>query len=94
MHAFRFLPCLIGPDSLIYEMLRTLSFIGGIGGQELIVIFFLLAPMLLTLLALIQCLNAKFEQGSDRLVWVLLLIFMPLLGPILWWTIGIRKTIR
>lgn len=65
-----------------------------LGGQELFVIFVLLLPMLLTLIGLIQCLTAKFAEASERLVWVLVLLFLPVLGAILWWTIGIRKTIR
>ncbi|WP_193212703.1 PLDc N-terminal domain-containing protein [Luteolibacter marinus] len=74
--------------------MKYLSFIGGLGGQELIVIFFVLLPMLLCLIALIQCLKAEFAQATDRLVWVIVLLFLPILGPILWWTIGIGKTIR
>lgn len=68
--------------------------LGPLGGPELLVILVVLAPMILALVALIQCLTAKFAEGSDRLVWVLVLLFLPLLGPILWWTIGIRKTVR
>ena len=74
--------------------MQYLSFLGNMGGQELIIIFLVLLPMLLCLIALIQCLTANFTQATDRLVWVLVLLFLPILGPILWWTIGVGKTIR
>jgi len=73
--------------------MNQLSFVG-IGGQELVVILFLFVPLILSLVALIQCLTANFAQGNEKLIWVLVLLALPLLGPILWWTIGAKKTLK
>ncbi|WP_369335600.1 PLD nuclease N-terminal domain-containing protein [Luteolibacter arcticus] len=71
-----------------------LCFVSGLGGQELAVICFLLFPLILSLVALIQCLSANFPQGSEKIVWVIVLLALPILGPILWWTIGTKKTLK
>ncbi|MCW1883959.1 PLD nuclease N-terminal domain-containing protein [Luteolibacter flavescens] len=75
------------------QPMNQLGFLN-IGGQELILIFFLLSPMILSIIALIQCLQATFEQGSEKLIWVIVLLALPVVGPILWWTIGIKKAKR
>lgn len=64
------------------------------GGLELIFIFFLLMPLILSIIGLIQCLQATFEPGSEKLIWVIVLLALPVAGPVLWWTIGIKKAKR
>lgn len=68
-----------------------------LGGQELLIIIlvfgFLVCPIL-ALIALIQCVTAQFVEPSDRITWVLIILLVPLIGPILWWSIGINRTIR
>ena len=42
------------------------------------------------LIALIQILQRNMPS-NDKLLWVLLCLFLPLIGPILWWTIGSKQ---
>lgn len=74
--------------------MNLIGFIGGMGGPELIVIFCLFVPLILAVAALIQCLSANFSQGTEKLVWVIVILALPILGPILWWTIGMKKIVR
>jgi len=65
-----------------------------VGIIELILILFLLFFILLfPLIALIDILKSKFEQ-NDKLVWVLVVIFLPLIGSILYFIIGRNKKIK
>lgn len=75
-------------------MTEVIGFIGGMGAQEMIVVFVLFIPLILGLVALVQCLSANFAQGTEKLVWVIVLLALPILGPILWWTIGAKKILR
>jgi len=68
--------------------------LGLLGPQELIVIFFVFGMMLLLpLIALISILRNSFE-GNDKLIWVLVVLLLPVLGPILYFLIGRNKRIR
>lgn len=74
-------------------MENILLFLGGIGGIELIIIFLFLAlPTILWLWALIDCVKREFK-GSDKLIWVLVIIFLPLIGAILYLTIGRKQSV-
>lgn len=68
-----------------------------LGGQELLIIMlmlcFLVMPVL-ALIALIQCVTARFIESADRITWVLIILLVPLIGPLLWWSIGIKRTER
>lgn len=41
-----------------------------------------------TLLALIDILKSDFKESVNKIVWVLVVIFLPLLGAILYFIIG------
>lgn len=70
---------------------HLLLFLGGIGGLELIIIFLFLAlPIILWLWALIDCVKREF-RGNDKLIWVLIIIFLPLIGSILYLAIGRKQ---
>lgn len=60
-----------------------------IGLMELIVLLVLIS-LPLFIIALVDILKHDFP-GNDRLVWILVVIFFPLLGSILYLVIG-RKT--
>jgi hypothetical protein len=71
-----------------------MNFLLFIGPFELLmvpvlVILFLLFP----LLALISILKNEFP-GSDKVIWVLLVIFLPFLGSFLYFIIGRPKRIQ
>ena len=68
----------------------------GIGIQELIVMTIgLLIPVLAVVLliwALVDILKSEFT-GSNKLIWVLVVILLPLLGSILYFAIGTKQKI-
>ncbi len=52
-----------------------------------------LIGLLLPLLALISIVRNDF-QGSDKLVWVLIVLFLPFLGSILYFLLGRSQRIK
>ena len=68
--------------------------LGILGPQELILIFLLFAAIFLSpLIALISVLRNQF-QGNDKIVWVLVIIFLPFLGSVLYFLIGRARRLR
>ncbi|MCU4175069.1 PLD nuclease N-terminal domain-containing protein [Carboxylicivirga sp. N1Y90] len=63
------------------------------GGPELILILLALLVLLLPLWALISILKNNFE-GSNKIIWVLVVLFLPFLGAILYFTIGRKQRIN
>ncbi|MEM6517663.1 MAG: PLDc N-terminal domain-containing protein [Bacteroidota bacterium] len=59
--------------------------------QLLLLIFFVLFILLLPVLALISILRNEFK-GNDKLIWVLVVLLLPFLGSILYFTIARPKT--
>jgi hypothetical protein len=39
-------------------------------------------------ITLIDVLKSNFRTSTDKLIWILVVIFLPLLGTILWFLIG------
>lgn len=68
-------------------------FLGMFGGQEIILILLIFLLLLFPLIALISVLKGKFE-GNDKLIWVLLILFLPFLGALLYFIIGSKKKIE
>lgn len=68
-----------------------LGFIGG--GSLFVTLFVLLFIVLLPLLALISVLKNRFN-GNDKLIWVLIILFLPFLGALLYFGIGRNKRIK
>jgi hypothetical protein len=64
-----------------------------LGGGILLTLFFILFIILLPLIALISVLTSEF-YGNDKIMWVLIIIFLPFLGSILYFTIGRERRIR
>ena len=52
-----------------------------------------LFALLLPIIALIDILRSDFK-GNDKIIWVLLVIFMNLLGTLLYFIIGSRQKIK
>ncbi|MDB6077426.1 MAG: Phospholipase D-nuclease N-terminal [Akkermansiaceae bacterium] len=73
--------------------MNTLSFLN-LGGQEIIVIFFVFLPTILFFAALVSCLTANFAESTDKLFWVLVILFAPVIGPLLWFTVGKNKALK
>ncbi|MGW8315028.1 MAG: PLDc N-terminal domain-containing protein [Bacteroidales bacterium] len=63
------------------------------GGGLLITLFVILFIILLPLMALISVLTSEF-QGNDKIIWVLIIIFLPFLGSVLYFLIGRDRRIN
>ncbi len=59
----------------------------GLGGEEFFLIFMILSVPLLIIWALIDILKNEFI-GNNKIVWILVVIFLPLLGSLLYLGIG------
>ncbi|MGQ9802189.1 MAG: PLD nuclease N-terminal domain-containing protein [Candidatus Saccharicenans sp.] len=62
------------------------------GLYELAVLFLILS-LPLFIIALVDILKHDFP-GNDKIVWLLVVIFLPFLGPILYFLIGRQKRIK
>jgi heme/copper-type cytochrome/quinol oxidase subunit 2 len=59
------------------------------GKTELLVLFIIFGlPLLVILAALIDILKSEFQVAQNKVIWVLVTIFLPLLGAILYFVIG------
>jgi hypothetical protein len=65
--------------------MKALLLIGmpGVGEYAMIAIM-----LLLPLIALFDILKNQFKNQSIKLIWVLLVIFLPLFGPLIYYAIG------
>lgn len=67
---------------------------GFMGGYEW---FIILIPLLFVLIApiwcLVDCLKSEFK-GNEKILWVLLIIFIPFLGMILYLSIGRKQKVK
>jgi len=64
-----------------------------LGGGIFLTLFFILFIVLLPLLALISVLTSQFH-GNDKIMWVLIIIFLPFLGSVLYFVIGRDRRIQ
>ena len=65
----------------------------GLGSQEvilLVLILMLFAIPVLWIVALIDILKSEFE-GNNKIIWILVTVFIPLIGSILYFTIGSKQ---
>jgi hypothetical protein len=68
----------------------TLLFLAGAG--IFAILLFVLFIILLPIMALISVLMNEFK-GNDKIMWVLIIIFLPFLGSLLYFMIGRGKRI-
>lgn len=69
-------------------------YLGFIGLFQILIGLFALAIFtILPIIALIDILRNEFT-GSNKLIWVLVTIFLPFLGPLLYFSIGRNQKIR
>ncbi|MBL4655436.1 MAG: PLDc_N domain-containing protein [Bacteroidia bacterium] len=64
-----------------------------LGGTELIIILPILFPIIFWIWALIDILRSNFKDGSAKLVWLLVTVFVPL-GFILYFIIGRKQRVK
>ncbi len=72
------------------NLLNSLFFLGQVGMGELIVLFFFIA---LPLIALIDILRSEFTN-YNKLIWLLVIIFLSILGVLLYFIIGRKQKIK
>ena len=69
---------------------------GPIGMPEMIMIFIvilLLVMPILAIVALASCIPAKFSDPNQKLIWVLVILFLPVIGSILYFTMSPKQRI-
>ncbi|HYW97341.1 MAG TPA: PLD nuclease N-terminal domain-containing protein [Bacteroidales bacterium] len=68
--------------------------LGMFGPSEVIVLLFLvILVFLFPLIMLINVLQSEFE-GNDKIMWVLLIIFLPFIGALLYYLMGRDRRIK
>lgn len=69
--------------------MNLINLFGMPGGAELLVLVLVfIAPAILVLWALIDVIKSDFKDSTNKIIWLLLIIFLPLLGAILYFVIG------
>lgn len=61
------------------------------GGFAIFSIIFWLAAVILFIVALIDVLKRNFANSNDKVLWLVLILVLPTLGPILYFIIGKKK---
>ena len=71
-----------------------MTYLGIIGtAQMIIVLIAVFLGIIPTIIALIDILKSKFE-GNDKIVWVLVVLFLNLIGAILYFAIGRNQRVK
>ncbi len=70
-----------------------MTILGMVGAWQIIIIVAILIVLPLMLIALIDVLRNEFT-GSNKLIWVLLILLLPVLGPLLYVLIGIKQKVK
>ncbi|WP_207424468.1 PLDc N-terminal domain-containing protein [Desertivirga brevis] len=66
-----------------------------IGFPELVLIgFFGIIPLGLMLFSLVDVIKGRFENSTIRTIWILLILFLPILGSLLYLLVGRTKKIN
>jgi len=65
----------------------------GFGLPELIVLMIILVVPVLWIVAIVDVIKSEFT-GNNKVIWILLIIFIPFLGSILYLTIGRGQRIK
>ncbi|SDM18179.1 Phospholipase_D-nuclease N-terminal [Daejeonella rubra] len=65
-------------------MMNTLLFMN-IGISEWIILFF---PLVLMVYSLIDLTKSQFSEPVNKIIWVIIILFAPLIGALLYLTLG------
>jgi len=55
---------------------------------------FLAVQIILFVIALIHLLKSTFKDSTTKLIWLLVILFVPVAGPILYFVIGTKQKIK
>jgi len=76
-------------------MENTLLFIGSIGPVELmLILIFLGIPAILWIWAIVDILRSDFTDSTTKLIWLIVIVFLPVLGAILYLLIGRNQKVK
>jgi len=68
-----------------------MTYLGMVGPWQIIIILIVVFLWIIpTIIALIDILKSKFN-GNDKIVWILVVLFLNLIGAILYFTIGRKQ---
>lgn len=70
---------------------NLLLYLGGIGLREIIVISLFFLPLALWLWAIIDLIKSNFSNSTNKLIWALIIIFVPFVGSILYLVMGRKQ---
>lgn len=70
-----------------------MNLIFNLGGQELLLLFIIFGPFILAGIALIDIIRSTFKE-NDKIIWVLIVLLLPVIGPILYFIIGMSKKVK
>lgn len=62
-----------------------------LGFQELIILLFYIIPTVLCIVALVQIVKSDFQDSTNKIVWLLIAILLPMIGPVLYFLIGRKQ---
>ncbi len=74
-------------------MILQTILLGFIGPWQWIIIGLALTIFILPLIALIDILKNNFSD-NNKIIWVLVVLFFPLIGAILYYTIGTKQKVK
>jgi uncharacterized RDD family membrane protein YckC len=70
-----------------------------LGIPELVLILcivglFWLVPLVFVIVALVSILRSQFPGPNDKLIWTVVAILVPIVGPILYFIIGMKQRVQ
>lgn len=72
---------------------NVLLYWGGIGAPEILLVsIFVLLPGILWLWAIIDLVKRNFSDSATKIIWALVVIFIPFVGSILYLVVGRSRT--
>jgi len=69
-----------------------MTYLGMVGTWQIFITLLAFGGITLTIMALIDILKSKFN-GNDKIVWVLVVLFLNLIGAFLYFNIGRKQKI-
>lgn len=64
------------------------------GGAEWILVLIGLCFLLVPLMTLIEIIRSEFERSENKIIWVVVVLMLPFIGSILFWTIGRSQKVK
>lgn len=68
--------------------------IGIPGGPEILLILFICFGLILPIVALVDIASNQFKDGVTKLIWVVIVIFAPVIGSVAYFVVGKGQSIN